>query len=85
MLQSFKELNLYKTSEHLFMQKSGMITLRDLIKWGTRMRNGTNSENPKEALAIEGFYLLAEKLREPESKQRVKGILQSIFNFQFEE
>ena len=57
------------------MQKSGMITLRDLIKWGTRMHNSTNSDNPKESLAIEGFYLLAEKLRDSESKSKVKTIL----------
>lgn len=52
-----------------------MITLRDLIKWGTRMHNSTNSDNPKESLAIEGFYLLAEKLRDSESKSKVKTIL----------
>jgi midasin len=37
MLQTYREVNLHRSSEHLLMQRCGMITLRDLIKWGTRM------------------------------------------------
>jgi midasin len=83
MLSTFKEVNLYRSSEHLLMQRSGMITLRDLIKWGARMQH-TTPENPKEALAMEGYCLLVEKLRDQNSIHQITAILEKIFSMKID-
>lgn len=47
-----------RASESLFM---GMVTLRDLIKWGNRMKN---AESGKECTAMEGYCLIVERVRD---------------------
>ena len=41
-----------------------MITLRDLIKWGCRLVNNISEESTRDDLAIEGYCLLVERLRD---------------------
>lgn len=39
----------------------GMVTLRDLIKWGNRMKNAASG---KESTAMEGYCLIVERVRD---------------------
>ena len=49
-----------------------MITVRDLLKWGSR------DVNDFDQLALEGFTIIAEKLRAKEEKELVKRIIQQV-------
>ena len=48
--------------------KSGFVTARDLLKWANRRPHG------KEEAAVQGFFLLAERLRKEEDRQEVKEV-----------
>ena len=47
------------------MGKEGVVTVRDLIKWGKR------DITTKEDLAMEGYCLLAERLRSHEERAEI--------------
>ena len=71
MIDIFKELQLIRSQEKIFMKNEGFITIRDLIKWGNR------DINSYEKLGIEGYILLAEKLSNKDDKEVVKKIIES--------
>lgn len=66
-----KELQIRRQQSNLFSGKHGAVTTRDLIKWGRRQ------PATLEAVTIEGYMLLAEKLRTEEEQQSVLAILQT--------
>lgn len=72
-----KELQIRRQQSNLFSGKHGSVTTRDLIKWGRRQ------PATLEALAIEGYMLLAEKLRTEEEQQSVHAILSSACKASF--
>ncbi|KAK1933967.1 Midasin [Phytophthora citrophthora] len=69
-----RQLQLVRQQSSVFAGKSGFITTRDLLRWAER-RPAT-----KQALAEEGYCLLAERLRKDEEKQVVKQVLEKKCN-----
>ncbi|TDH69545.1 hypothetical protein CCR75_002271 [Bremia lactucae] len=69
-----RELQLVRQQSSVFAGKSGFITTRDLLRWAER-RPAT-----KQALAEEGYCLLAERLRKDEEKNIVKQVLEKKCN-----
>jgi len=72
LVKVMQELQTRRQQSTLFLGKHGSVTLRDLIKWGRR-----KPQTPM-AVAIEGYMLLAEKLRISEGKTALETILNTI-------
>ncbi|KAM3143024.1 hypothetical protein pb186bvf_004842 [Paramecium bursaria] len=72
------ELNTLRSSDQIFMQGTGMITLRDLIKWGSRMQH-EDILNSREQAAMEGYCIIAERIRDQDIKATVKRSLEKTF------
>ncbi|CAI5741764.1 unnamed protein product [Peronospora destructor] len=70
LIDIMRQLQLVRQQSSVFAGKSGFITTRDLLRWAER-RPAT-----KQALAEEGYCLLAERLRKNDEKQVVKQILE---------
>lgn len=62
-----RDLKVFRQRNNFFMGREGVITVRDLIKWGKR------DVGRVEDLAIEGYVLLAERLRNGKKKKKLKG------------
>lgn len=74
MVNVMKELQLHRQSSNIFAGKHGFITPRDLFRWADRFRTYGKSY---EDLAYDGFYLMAERLRDDSEKRVVKEVLES--------
>lgn len=68
----YKRLSIFRQRDHLFDQKNSFATLRDLFRWALR-----EAEN-REQLAINGFMLLAERVRNPNERLVVKKIIEDV-------
>jgi midasin len=62
----YKKLAVLRPSNRLFEQKNSFATLRDLFRWALR-----EADN-REQLAINGYLLLAERMRNPQEKAAVR-------------
>ncbi|KAL0319420.1 UNVERIFIED_CONTAM: Midasin [Sesamum angustifolium] len=80
MVEIMKELQLHRQSSKVFAGKHGFITPRDLFRWADRFRTFGNSY---EDLAYDGFYLLAERLRDDAEKRVVKEVLEKQLRIKF--
>ena len=69
MVNIYQDLQEKRSSDNIFSQKEGLITIRDLLKWGSR------DIYKREGLAYEGYFVIAEKLRTIEEKNKVKKII----------
>lgn len=65
-----KDLKVFRQRSNFFLGKEGVITVRDLIKWGQR-----EVEN-LEQLGMEGYCILAERLRSEEERKYIKKIIE---------
>jgi midasin len=74
LIDIMRQLQLVRQQSSVFAGKSGFITTRDLLRWAER-RPAT-----KQALAEEGYCLLAERLRKDEEKLVVKQVLEKKCN-----
>ncbi|OWZ18792.1 Midasin-like protein [Phytophthora megakarya] len=74
LIDIMRQLQLVRQQSSIFAGKSGFITTRDLLRWAER-RPAT-----KQALAEEGYCLLAERLRKNEEKEVVKQVLEKTCN-----
>lgn len=86
MVDVMKDLQLQRQNSNVFAGKHGYITPRDLFRWANRVRVSGNPSNGSlqfnhryEILAREGYYLLAERLRDDGEKAVVKEILERHF------
>ena len=61
-----------RSKSSVFRGKDGLITPRDLLRWAER------KVKSKEELAMEGYFLLAERLRDEDEKSVVKKIIEEI-------
>ncbi|XP_019425404.1 PREDICTED: midasin isoform X2 [Lupinus angustifolius] len=68
-----KDLQLHRQSSRAFDGKHGFITPRDLFRWADRYRRFGKSY---EDLAKDGYYLLAERLRDVDEKSVVQEVLE---------
>ncbi|XP_010261987.1 PREDICTED: midasin isoform X2 [Nelumbo nucifera] len=73
MVEIMKDLQLHRQSSKVFAGKHGFITPRDLFRWADRFRTFGNSY---EDLAKDGYFLLAERLRDENEKKVVQEILE---------
>ena len=63
----------------LFQGRGSVITVRELIKWGSR------EFASMEEFAFEGFCVLAERLRSEEDREAVKAVIQRTLKVQIDE
>ncbi len=68
----YKNLSIFRQRDRLFDQKNSFATLRDLFRWALR-----DAEN-REQLAINGFLLLAERVRNLDERLVVKKIIEDV-------
>lgn len=65
-----KDLKIFRQRNNFFLGKEGVITVRDLIKWGNRQVSSL------EELAMEGYCLLAERLRTAEERIFIQKVIE---------
>jgi len=70
MINIFSDLQMIRSQDKIFQKNEGFITIRDLIKWGSR------EIDSYEKLAMEGFILLGEKLSNNEDKEMVRKVIE---------
>ena len=75
MLSVMHRLQNLRSFEHVLEGKEGLITVRDLLKWSNRKGSVISSED----LGVEGFLLLAERIRDHEQKKEVQQIIVEEF------
>lgn len=68
----YRKLALHRQHSRLFEQKNSFATLRDLFRWASR------DADDREQLAINGYYLLAERVRNDEERQVVKSTIEEV-------
>ena len=68
----YKQLSILRQSERLFEQKNSFATLRDLFRWASR------DVDLIEQLAVNGFLLLAERVRNQNERLAVKQIIENV-------
>ncbi|KAK9450165.1 uncharacterized protein V1518DRAFT_426070 [Limtongia smithiae] len=70
-VQVYKELAMRRQSTRLF-EKDGFATLRDLFRWANREAVGYDQ------LALNGYLLLAERVRSDDEKYLVKDVIETV-------
>ncbi len=70
MMGVFMDLQKYRRKEAFFMGKQSSITIRDLLKWASRQ------SCTKHEFAHDGYSILAERARDPATKQAITNIIQ---------
>ena len=73
-----KDLQRRRQGTQVFAGKHGFITLRDLFRWAERDANGY------EELAVNGYMLLAERLRMEEERETILTVLQQQLRVKLE-
>ena len=68
----YKQLSVLRQSERLFEQKNSFATLRDLFRWALR------DADDREQLAVNGFLLLAERVRNQDGRLAVKEVIEEV-------
>ncbi len=68
----YRKLSILRQKSRLFEQKNSFATLRDLFRWALR------DANDREQLAVNGFLLLAERVRNAEERLAVKNIIEDV-------
>ena len=74
----YKRLSILRQSERLFEQKNSFATLRDLFRWALR------DADDREQLAVNGYFLLAERVRNPEEREAVKMVIEEVMKVQID-
>ncbi|PWY89383.1 midasin [Aspergillus sclerotioniger CBS 115572] len=75
----YRKLSLLRQANRLFEQKNSFATLRDLFRWALRRADD------REQLAINGFMLLAERVRNPQERAAVKGVIEEVMRVRIDE
>ena len=75
----YKRLSTLRQKGRLFEQKNSFATLRDLFRWALR-----DADN-REQLAVNGFMLLAERVRNAEEHSAVKNIIEDVMKVKINE
>jgi midasin len=76
---------MHRQSSRVFAGKHGFITPRDLFRWAERYKHQEDISNNKrfgqykEFLAKDGYYLLAERVRDEDEKSVVQEVLEKHF------
>ncbi|CEJ53778.1 hypothetical protein PMG11_00119 [Penicillium brasilianum] len=75
----YRKLSLLRQSNRLFEQKNSFATLRDLFRWALR------DADDREQLAVNGYMLLGERVRNPQEKAAVKGVIEEVIKVRLDE
>ena len=75
----YKRLVLMRQSGRIFEQKHSFVTLRDLFRWAMR------TADDREQLAINGYFLLAERVRSVDERKAVREIIEEIMKVHINE
>ncbi len=75
----YKELSIIRQSGRLFEQRNSFATLRDLFRWASR------DADDREQLAINGFLLLAERVRNGNERSAVKRVIEDVMKVKIRE
>ncbi|KAL6716928.1 AAA ATPase midasin [Lecanora helva] len=75
----YKRLSNLRQSDRIFEQKNSFATLRDLFRWALR------KADDREQLGINGFLLLAERVRNLEERFAVKTIIEDVMRIRINE
>ncbi|KAG6999386.1 midasin [Physcia stellaris] len=75
----YQKLSVVRQKGRLFEQKNSFATLRDLFRWALR------EANDREQLAINGFLLLAERVRDDEERALVKRVIEEVMKVKIDE
>ena len=75
----YRKLSLLRQANRLFEQKNSFATLRDLFRWALRRADD------REQLAINGFMLLGERVRNPQERAAVKGVIEEVMKVRIDE
>ena len=75
----YKRLAILRQSGRLFERNHSFATLRDLFRWALR------DANDKEQLAINGFMLLTERVRDTKERAIVKETIEEVMKVQLDE
>ncbi|XP_051115352.1 midasin [Andrographis paniculata] len=79
MVGVMKDLQLHRRGSKIFAGKHGFITPRDLFRWADRFTKFGSYED----LAYDGYYLMAERLRNDAEKKVVKEALEKQLRIKF--
>ncbi|KAL8948650.1 MAG: hypothetical protein Q9222_005182, partial [Ikaeria aurantiellina] len=69
---AYQKLALHRQHSRLFERKDSFATLRDLFRWAFR------DADDRDQLAVNGYYLLAERVRDNEGRMVVKQTIEEI-------
>ncbi|KAJ9193086.1 hypothetical protein DTO164E3_8051 [Paecilomyces variotii] len=75
----YQKLSVLRQSNRLFEQKNSFATLRDLFRWALRRAD------TREQLALNGFMLLAERVRNPQEREAVKKVIEDVMRVPIDE
>ncbi|KAL4893065.1 AAA ATPase [Aspergillus ambiguus] len=75
----YRKLSLLRQANRLFEQKNSFATLRDLFRWALRRADD------RDQLAINGFMLLAERVRNPQERMAVKKVIEEVMKVPIDE
>ncbi|RMZ83086.1 hypothetical protein DV738_g1188, partial [Chaetothyriales sp. CBS 135597] len=75
----YKKLSLQRQSARLFEQRNSFATLRDLFRWASR------KIDDRQQLAIHGFLLLGERVRDPAERLIVKETIEETMRLKIDE
>ena len=78
-VEVYKRLSILRQTTRLFEQRNSFATLRDLFRWALR------AADDREQLAINGFLLLAERVRDANERQSVKKVIEDIMKVKVDE
>ncbi|KAL9024500.1 MAG: hypothetical protein Q9180_007884, partial [Flavoplaca navasiana] len=68
----YKRLSVHRQHSRLYEQKNSFATLRDLFRWAFR------EADDRQQLAVNGYFLLAERVRDDEERQVVKQTIEEV-------
>ncbi|EDN07367.1 conserved hypothetical protein [Histoplasma mississippiense (nom. inval.)] len=75
----YRKLSLLRQSSRLFEQRNSFATLRDLFRWAQRRADD------REQLAVNGFMLLAERVRNPQERAAVKEVIEEVMRVKLDQ
>ncbi|OJJ80494.1 AAA family ATPase midasin [Aspergillus glaucus CBS 516.65] len=75
----YRKLSLLRQTNRLFEQKNSFATLRDLFRWALR------PADDRDQLAVNGFMLLAERVRNPQERAAVKSVIEEVMRVKIDE
>ena len=75
----YKELSVIRQKGRLFEEKNSFATLRDLFRWALR------DADDREQLAVNGYLLLAERVRDEDERSIVKRVIEGVMKVNIDE